>query len=59
MRGPAGGQVGYVRMFYFSSEATRALVQALSSWEAAGLQGYIIDLRNNPGGAQRTAAPGL
>jgi hypothetical protein len=41
--------VGYLRMFYFSSETTRAMVQALSSWEEAGLQGYIIDLRNNPG----------
>jgi C-terminal processing protease CtpA/Prc len=33
-------------MFYFSSETTRTMVQALSSWEEASLQGYIIDLRN-------------
>jgi hypothetical protein len=41
--------VGYLRMFYFSAETTRAMLQALSSWGVAGLQGYIIDLRNNPG----------
>jgi C-terminal processing protease CtpA/Prc len=38
--GPDGGMVGYLRMFYFSSETTRAMVQALSSWEEAGLQGF-------------------
>jgi carboxyl-terminal processing protease len=48
---PGGGLVTYVRMHYFASETTRALARALRQGEIDGVDGYVLDLRNNPGGA--------
>lgn len=46
-----GPTVCYLRLHYFSSEGTRAFIDALSMSEYWGVEGYIIDLRNNPGEA--------
>ena len=41
--------VQYIRINYFSSEGTRQVAQAITEGEVLGIDGYIIDLRNNPG----------
>lgn len=45
-----GPTVSYLRLHYFSSEGTRAFIDAINMAEYWGVEGYIIDLRNNPGG---------
>ena len=45
-----GPTVSYLRLHYFSSEGTRAFVDAINMAEYWGVEGYIVDLRNNPGG---------
>ena len=44
-----GPTVSYLRLHYFSSEGTRAVLDAINMSEYWGVEGYIIDLRNNPG----------
>jgi hypothetical protein len=41
--------VQVVRVYYFTSEARRMFEAAIRQGEAAGVDGYIIDMRNNPG----------
>lgn len=45
-----GPTVSYLRLHYFSSEGTRAFIDAINMAEYWGVEGYVIDLRNNPGG---------
>lgn len=45
-----GTEVAHVRISAFSDGVSQALEQALTEIQAAGLQGVILDLRNNPGG---------
>lgn len=45
-----GHQVGYLRLSQFNSNAVSAIAQAIASLGREGAQGYILDLRNNPGG---------
>jgi carboxyl-terminal processing protease len=49
-----GDDVGYIRMTQFSEQATDGLKKAISDITAKvnndKLKGYILDLRNNPGG---------
>jgi carboxyl-terminal processing protease len=49
-----GGDVGYLRITQFNEQTTELLKKALSDVQAqagvANLKGYIIDMRNNPGG---------
>src|SRR3984893_15573068 len=49
-----GGDVGYVRLTQFNSNASNELKQAVEALAAKippeQLKGYILDLRNNPGG---------
>jgi carboxyl-terminal processing protease len=49
-----GGDVGYVRLTQFTSHAAEELEQAIKTLAATNppdqLKGYILDLRNNPGG---------
>ena len=49
-----GGDVGYIRITQFNEQTTEGLKKALSEIAAQippdKLRGYIIDLRNNPGG---------
>ena len=47
------GDVGYIRLAAFNEETASGLVHAVSELKkqiGPGLKGYIIDLRNNPGG---------
>ncbi|MGF1514213.1 MAG: S41 family peptidase [Elainellaceae cyanobacterium] len=42
--------VGYIRLNQFNANATEELAQAIDAMESAGAAGYVLDLRNNPGG---------
>lgn len=43
-------KIGYVRITQFGENTTDELRTALKKLEKAGMQGLVIDLRNNPGG---------
>jgi carboxyl-terminal processing protease len=45
-----GLEVGYVRLNQFNANATGAIAQAIDELESQGINGYVLDLRNNPGG---------
>ena len=49
LRTADGGEVAYLRLHFFASETTRAVQAALLAGEQDGVDGYILDLRNNPG----------
>ena len=51
LSGPGGTLVSYLRLHYFSSQASKDLAAAILDGERLGVDGYILDLRNNPGGA--------
>lgn len=42
--------IGYLRLNQFSGNATQDLAHAIVKLEQQGAKGYILDLRNNPGG---------
>ena len=44
------GPIGYIRLSEFNANATVEISQAVESFEQKGAIGYILDLRNNPGG---------
>ncbi len=47
-----GGDLGYIRITQFNEETYDALKAAMAKFRASGVKvkGYILDLRNNPGG---------
>ncbi len=45
-----GVPIGYLRLNQFSANATQEISHALADLEKKGAEGYILDLRNNPGG---------
>jgi len=47
---PDGTKIGYIRLKQFNANATKDMRAALRELEASGVQGYILDLRSNPGG---------
>ena len=47
---PDGVKVGYIRLKQFNANATKDMRLALQDLEAKGVQGYVLDLRSNPGG---------
>jgi carboxyl-terminal processing protease len=47
---PDGTKIGYVRLKQFNANASKDMRAALRELEASGVQGYILDLRSNPGG---------
>lgn len=48
---PDGRFVQYARLHYFSHDTTAALTAVVSGAEADGrVAGYLLDLRNDPGG---------
>ena len=48
---PAGKKkIGYIRITQFTPDAGAAVKQALTSLEQSSASGFILDLRNNPGG---------
>lgn len=42
--------IGYIRLNQFSANAAREIAHAVAKLETEGASGYILDLRNNPGG---------
>ncbi|WP_243902551.1 carboxyl-terminal processing protease CtpA [Aetokthonos hydrillicola] len=42
--------IGYIRLTQFNANAATEIANAISSLEKKGAAGYILDLRNNPGG---------
>lgn len=46
----AGEDLGYIKLANFSSKAASAVREAIVDLEHQGVKGYILDLRNNPGG---------
>lgn len=47
---PDGSLLGYLRLAQFNANATKDLKTAIETLEAQKVKGYILDLRNNPGG---------
>ncbi|MFZ4640727.1 MAG: carboxyl-terminal processing protease CtpA [Nodosilinea sp.] len=45
-----GHQVGYLRLSQFNSNAAASIAKEITTLGREGAQGYILDLRNNPGG---------
>jgi carboxyl-terminal processing protease len=45
-----GVKVGYIRLKQFNATATKDMRQAVNDLEEKGAQGYVLDLRSNPGG---------
>lgn len=43
-------RIGYVRLNQFSANAAKEIAHGVSKLEQQGAEGYILDLRNNPGG---------
>ncbi len=44
------GSVGYIRLYSFSDPAANELRDAIGKLEAEGAKGFVLDLRDNPGG---------
>ncbi|TBR57360.1 S41 family peptidase [Mastigocladus laminosus UU774] len=44
------GNVGYIRLKQFSSNAAKEMRDAIRNLESKQVSGYVLDLRNNPGG---------
>lgn len=47
---PDGLKVGYIRLSQFNANATEEVGRAIEELENRGVNGYVLDLRNNPGG---------
>ncbi|AFY27876.1 S41 family peptidase [Cyanobium gracile] len=47
---PDGSRIGYIRLKQFSATATKDMRAAVRDLESQGVQGYVLDLRSNPGG---------
>jgi carboxyl-terminal processing protease len=47
---PDGVKVGYIRLRQFNANATKDMRAAIRDLESQGVQGYVLDLRSNPGG---------
>jgi carboxyl-terminal processing protease len=47
---PDGMKVGYIRLKQFNANATKDMRAAVKDLESQGVQGYVLDLRSNPGG---------
>ncbi|MGJ5675303.1 MAG: carboxyl-terminal processing protease CtpC [Nostochopsis sp.] len=44
------GNVGYIRLKQFSANAAKEMQDAIKNLESKQVSGYVLDLRNNPGG---------
>lgn len=56
LRDEGGFQVGYMRLTQFSGNAADGMRAALKELESDGANGYILDLRSNPGGLLYSSA---
>ena len=45
-----GSKIGYIRLKQFNANASREMRAAIQDLEEQGAQGYVLDLRSNPGG---------
>ena len=45
-----GTKVGYIRLKQFNANAAKDMADALKDLEGKNVQGYVLDLRSNPGG---------
>jgi len=52
---PGERKIGYLRVNTFGETTAAEIKQALANLTAQGVQGLILDLRNNPGGLLRSA----
>ena len=48
--GKDGTKVGYIRLKQFNAKASREMRAAIRNLEQKGAQGFVLDLRSNPGG---------
>ena len=48
--GPNGTRIGYIRLKQFNANAAKDMAAALKDLESKDVQGYVLDLRSNPGG---------
>ncbi|MEB3225040.1 MAG: S41 family peptidase [Synechococcus sp.] len=44
------GDIGYIRLTQFSAQATSDMREAIADLESKNVDGYVLDLRSNPGG---------
>ncbi|MGK7874261.1 MAG: carboxyl-terminal processing protease CtpC [Xenococcaceae cyanobacterium] len=44
------GEIGYIRLTQFSAQAAKEMREAIEDLEEKKVEGYILDLRSNPGG---------
>ena len=44
------GKVGYIRLTQFSAQASKEMRDAIKNLEKQNVEGYVLDLRSNPGG---------
>ncbi|MEM8831671.1 MAG: carboxyl-terminal processing protease CtpC [Cyanobacteria bacterium P01_G01_bin.19] len=44
------GKIGYIRLTTFNEHAAKDMQKAIEAQEKAGVVGYVMDLRSNPGG---------
>ena len=44
------GKIGYIRLTTFNEHAAKDMQTAIKQHEQAGVAGYVLDLRSNPGG---------
>ncbi|MBE9216092.1 PDZ domain-containing protein [Plectonema cf. radiosum LEGE 06105] len=44
------GNIGYIRLKQFSANASKEMREAIRTLEKKNVDGYVLDLRNNPGG---------
>lgn len=49
------GNIGYIRLNQFSANASKEMRRAIENLEANRVDGYILDLRGNPGGLLYTS----
>ena len=47
---PDGMRIGYIRLKQFNATAAKDMAAAVKDLESKGVQGYVLDLRSNPGG---------
>ena len=47
---PNGRKIGYIRLKQFNANASREMREAVKDLELQGAEGYVLDLRSNPGG---------
>jgi len=50
-----GFKIGYCRLLQFNAPSARELADALDQLEDDGMQAFVLDLRNNPGGLLTSA----